>query len=266
MGLSSMRSFRTDDGLTVTYEVRGRGSPTLVFIHGWAGSRATFRTTVELLDLTATRAIAFDLRGHGDSGCGTGSFDHQRIAGDVLSLADEEDVDDFVVVGFSVGAQLAQWISAEAPRRVAGQILISGWPATPVPLAPGMVQEWCGLAGKADALTDLFRAQTTNPVNEETLRELGSEAAKATRSALEGMLVACASASFADRLPTLSTPTLIIGGLHDETMPGPVLRDAVAAPLTHGRIALLDANHVIPLERPHELAALLEAFLAGLGH
>jgi non-heme chloroperoxidase len=260
-----MRTFTTDDGVTVAYDVRGRGLPTLVCIHGWAGSRAIFRPTLDLLDPTATRTIAVDLRGHGDSDAGDGRFHHDRIARDLLSLADEQHADEFVVVGFSVGAQLAQWITAEAPRRVAGQILIAGWPAAPVPLPPGLLEEWCGLAGNAAALTDLFRSQTTNPVDEETLVEVGREAAKAGRPVLEAMLVACASASFADRLAPLSTPTLIVGGLHDKTMPEPVLRDAVAACLPHARVALLDANHVIPLECPGELAALFEAFLAGLG-
>jgi pimeloyl-ACP methyl ester carboxylesterase len=43
-----------------------------------------------------------------------------------------------------------------------------------------------------------------------------------------------------------------------------LLRDAVAAPLPGARLALLDAGHEIALELPQQLAALIEAFLAGL--
>ena len=39
----------------------------------------------------------------------------------------------------------------------------------------------------------------------------------------------------------------------------------VIAPLPHARLALLDCNHEIPIEQPRELAALLQAFVAGLG-
>ena len=44
-----------------------------------------------------------------------------------------------------------------------------------------------------------------------------------------------------------------------------LLREAVAAPLPGARLVLLDAGHEIAIELPGQLAALIEAFLAGLG-
>ena len=43
------------------------------------------------------------------------------------------------------------------------------------------------------------------------------------------------------------------------------LRAAVVAPLAGARLALVDCGHEVPIEAPRELAALTEAFLAGLG-
>jgi pimeloyl-ACP methyl ester carboxylesterase len=43
-----------------------------------------------------------------------------------------------------------------------------------------------------------------------------------------------------------------------------LLREAVAAPLHGARLTLLDAGHEIAIEVPDQLAALIEAFLAGL--
>jgi hypothetical protein len=42
------------------------------------------------------------------------------------------------------------------------------------------------------------------------------------------------------------------------------LRAGVVPPL-RARLALLDGGHEVPIEAPHELAALIEAFLAGGG-
>ena len=42
-----------------------------------------------------------------------------------------------------------------------------------------------------------------------------------------------------------------------------MLRADVVAPLAGARFALVDAGHEIPVEAPVELAALIEAFLAG---
>ena len=44
-----------------------------------------------------------------------------------------------------------------------------------------------------------------------------------------------------------------------------LLRAAVVAPLPGARLALLDSGHEVPIELPGQLAALIEAFLAGLG-
>jgi hypothetical protein len=44
-----------------------------------------------------------------------------------------------------------------------------------------------------------------------------------------------------------------------------LLREAVAGPLPAARLALLDAGHEVGIELPGQLAALVEAFLGGLG-
>jgi hypothetical protein len=47
--------------------------------------------------------------------------------------------------------------------------------------------------------------------------------------------------------------------------PPEAMRDGVVAPLPTARLALLDAGHEIAIEVPRQLAALVEAFLAGAG-
>jgi pimeloyl-ACP methyl ester carboxylesterase len=59
-------------------------------------------------------------------------------------------------------------------------------------------------------------------------------------------------------------PTLVIGGTGDTMFPPDALRAAVVGPLAQARLELVDCGHEIPLEAPHELAALIEGFLAGL--
>jgi len=75
---------------------------------------------------------------------------------------------------------------------------------------------------------------------------------------------ACIATSFADRVPDVSTPTLVVCGAHDPifTPDGP--RTTMVDAIPGARLALLDCSHEIPLERPRELAAVIEAFLAGL--
>ena len=56
-----------DDGVRITSRTRREGPLTLLFMHGWGGSGAYFEETLKPLNMTGLRAIATDLRGHGDS-------------------------------------------------------------------------------------------------------------------------------------------------------------------------------------------------------
>jgi pimeloyl-ACP methyl ester carboxylesterase len=70
---------------------------------------------------------------------------------------------------------------------------------------------------------------------------------------------------FADELGSLDVPTLVVVGGRDEFMPVQLLRDEIASKINGARMVILDCGHEIPLERPRELASLIEAFLAGIG-
>ena len=65
--MTDMRVARTTDGVSIAYGEAGTGRHRLVFLHTWGASRRYFDETIANLDLNAFRAIAIDLRGHGDS-------------------------------------------------------------------------------------------------------------------------------------------------------------------------------------------------------
>jgi pimeloyl-ACP methyl ester carboxylesterase len=59
--------------------------------------------------------------------------------------------------------------------------------------------------------------------------------------------------------------TLVVGGLHDPMLAPDFLRQEVVQKIPGARLALVDSGHEIPIELPGELAALIEAFMAGAG-
>lgn len=56
----------------------------------------------------------------------------------------------------------------------------------------------------------------------------------------------------------------MVAGARDDFFTVELLRDTIHSQIRGARMAIIDCGHEIPLERPRELAALLEAFLAGL--
>ena len=158
---------------------------------------------------------------------------------------------------------IAQYLSLLAPDRILGQVLVAPCPASPIQLPEETRLEWLSLAGNAERFKAIVAQFLTRTVDSQVLDSFGKQAAKATPAALDGTLQALMQVSFADKLKSVQTRTLIVGGIHDGLFPPSLLREWFTS-MRRSRMAFLDSNHEIPIEQPRELAALLEAFLAGI--
>ena len=105
--------------------VVGSGAPIpVLFIHADAGNRHHWDAQLEHVS-ASRRAIAFDLRGAGDSEPprdGDQSFAGRTA--DVGAVLDQLDVDRAVLVGHSGGAVVALTFAVAHPERVAGLLLV----------------------------------------------------------------------------------------------------------------------------------------------
>jgi non-heme chloroperoxidase len=259
-----MSAVTTQDAGSISYACAGEGPPHLLFMHGWAGSGRYFDATIEQLDLTRLRAVTYDLGGHRQSAPATG-YTLEQIAADALAVADAAAMSEFVVVGFSMSAKFAQYVSVLAPDRVVGQILVAGCPAGEIPLPRETTDDWLSRERDPVRMAQVPEPYMTRSVAPELIERFGRDAATVGLAALEGTLNAVMTTSFTDRLGSITTPSLVVGGSGDPMFPPDALRATVVAPLAGARLALIDCGHEIPIEAPHELAALIEAFLAGLG-
>jgi pimeloyl-ACP methyl ester carboxylesterase len=254
---------RTAEGVELAYRTTGTGAD-VVFLHGWAGSGAYFDETIAALDQTRTRATTFDLRGHGRSPEGGAAWSLDEIGADAVAVMDAAGIDTAVLVGFSMSGKFAQYVSCVAPERVRGQILVAGVPAGEIPLPAELLDDWYARAGNETRMVDLMRELVPGPMDDDALARFGREAALVSRQALEGSMNACIATSFADRVAGMTTPTLVVGGAHDPMFPPDALRAGMVDAIPGARLAVLDCSHEIPLEKPVELAAVIEAFLAGI--
>ena len=261
-----MTTFRTADGISIAYKTLGDGPRNLLFMHGWAGSGSYWDEMLKHLDLGGLRAITYDMRGHGDSDRAETGFTFDHIAQDALAVADDAGAGKFVLVGFSMSGKFAQYLSCMSPDRVEGQILIAGAPAGAIPFPLETYQYFLSCAGNREMMRGMISQFIKEPVQPEVMDRFLDCAIKVPPGALEGTLNTCINASFAEKLAQVRTRTLVIGGAHDPIFSPEVLRQGVVAPLSGARLALVDSSHEIPIEKPQELAALVEAFLAGLGN
>ncbi|HNT49397.1 MAG TPA: alpha/beta fold hydrolase, partial [Cyclobacteriaceae bacterium] len=101
------------------------GSPDampVIFIHGFPFSKAMWAGQLEILK-NDYRAIAYDVRGHGNSEAGADDFSIGLFADDLLAFMDELQIQKAVVCGLSMGGYIVLNAIQKQPNRFTGLIL-----------------------------------------------------------------------------------------------------------------------------------------------
>jgi pimeloyl-ACP methyl ester carboxylesterase len=115
-----MPTFKTFDELDLSYHDEGDGR-TIVLLHGFAADTNINYVRSGILDVLLDegyRVIALDLRGHGLSArpIDVEAYLDDAMKQDVAALFDHLGLDDVVLVGYSMGADLALRFAADDSR------------------------------------------------------------------------------------------------------------------------------------------------------
>ena len=97
----------------------------VLFLHSLAGNGGQWALQLDHLR-RVRRAVALDLRGHGDSDpAEDGDYSVAGMAGDVTAAADQLGLRRFILAGHSLGSAVAiEYASRRHPERVAGLLLV----------------------------------------------------------------------------------------------------------------------------------------------
>jgi 3-oxoadipate enol-lactonase len=109
----------------IKYEAsNSAGRPTVILAASLGTDRFMWREQVELLP-RSWNVVTFDLRGHGASPLSPKTPSIDDFADDVVSIADDLDVDRFAFCGLSIGGVIGQNLGARYPARVSSLVLAS---------------------------------------------------------------------------------------------------------------------------------------------
>jgi pimeloyl-ACP methyl ester carboxylesterase len=248
---------------------RGAGPP-VVFQHGLGGDEAQVAEVFPDAD-GLWRRITLDCRGQGGSPPDPRNrYAIHTFAEDVLRLADERQVERFVVGGISMGAAIALHIAAHHPGRVTALILARpAWlfEAAPANMAP--YAEVARLLGKPDGLATFDASDAAARMAREAPGNLGSLrgffthpnpeafAALIGRIAVDGPGVTRAQAA------ALAMPTLVIGHGRDLVHPFGYA-EALAATIPGARLVEIAPKATDAVRHRDEFRAALRRFLTSL--
>jgi pimeloyl-ACP methyl ester carboxylesterase len=245
--------------LPLNVESRGAGGTPVLFVHSFAGDLSHWSAQLEHLK-AARRALAFDLSGHGKSPGAVGAYSISELAKDVGAVADAQGLERFVLVGHSLGAQVAIEYAALHSARVLALGLVDA------PPAPGAIPIEQQQQIRAAVMQDPFAAieqfwkqtafQNSRPEVQvkllQNLRRLSRQAAAELTLATLGYDGATPLREF--RAPKFA----IVTPANDAPLS---LHNAVPG-IQH--TVIKGTGHWIHLDKPAEFNAVLDIFLRGL--
>ncbi|MDE0546454.1 alpha/beta fold hydrolase [Microbacterium sp. C7(2022)] len=116
------RALTVPDGTTVSYVVFPGTGPTVVILHGLAGSGREFEPTARAL--AGRRVILIDQRGHGHSTRNPADTSRAAFVDDVVRVIQAESAEPVDLVGQSMGAHTAMLVAASEPKLIRRLVLL----------------------------------------------------------------------------------------------------------------------------------------------
>ena len=248
--------------LEIYAEDTGEGSPALVFLHYWGGSRRTWSRVIEQLS-GRFRCIAVDLRGWGRSDRPADDYNLFSQADDIEGVIEELNLMEYVFVGHSMGGKIAQILAGRRLDGLRAVVLVAPAPPTPLHVPDAQKQSMLTSYTTPEGIGDALKVISYRPltiaqrlqVTEDSLG--GAEAAKIAWLS-QGMAL-----DISEKAASITVPVCVIVGSADQVEKEAALREALLPLVPHAKFEIIEGvGHLSPLEGPDEVAKAISTFLS----
>lgn len=250
-----MTSYYTRPEGRIAYDRSGEG-PLVLLVPGMGDLRSTYRFLVPALVAAGYTAVSVDLRGHGDSDAGFGSYGDAETAEDLAALLDDLG-SSAVIVGNSMGAGAAAYLAAIRPELVRGLVLVGPFVrngqvsrvqrlAMRIALArPWVVATW------RYYVPTLYAGRRPEDFSDHLDEVVASLKRPGYASAFATLARSLDHDVVEERLGDVRTPTLVVMGAEDPDFPDPEAEARWIAERLDGEVAIVpEAGHYPHAQRP----------------
>lgn len=278
---------QSGDGEPLSYALAGvSGKTPMLTVHGLVSSTQHWRFFTP--HYTAERpVVSWEYRGHGGQ---PAPRDHrsatiEQFADDARAVWAAAGAGPMIVTGLSFGVQVALELWRRHPAAVRTLVLICGTAGRPLALSPSLRHVAAALVRRLGAQPVIARpllAFLRSSMGRRLACELafvsgGADRAACPRAVLDDLfghvagldpaLLAEVSANYLehdafDVLPTITVPTLIIAGGKDQLTPVAVAERMQRAIPGSQLVVFPGHSHLVQVEKPREVHAAIDAFLA----
>lgn len=268
------------NGVTLRYELSGRGASTVVLLHEIGMTLEGWDELVPMIQ-SGRRIVRYDLRGFGQSEKIRGKLDLNDEVEDLRALLDRLDIHEPVtLIGGAVGGSIALRFAALHPDRVHALVVVS--PIFRLPVAtPGAAAVPSAARAPQSDPASLIEAQGIRPYLDERQMEavypsslrtnaarwqrfLGIELSGDPDSRAATLRMATRDGDASRDVAAVRCPTLVVAtALFPLGAPARIKADADA--IAGAQFEVVQTGHLAALESPELLAPILLRFLKKIG-
>ncbi|MCB0195742.1 MAG: alpha/beta fold hydrolase [Anaerolineae bacterium] len=257
---------------TMYYEEYGSGFP-IIFGHSYLWDNAMWQPQIAALS-TTYRCIVPDLWSHGCSDPPPSNpYSVEELAEDMWTFAQALGLEQFAVVGLSVGGMWGAHLALDHPEAVSALVLLDTYlgsePAETHVRYFGMLRivEKTGIIPTPlqDEIVPLFFSPITIQQDPDMVSHFKANLSSFDAAQISG-IVGMGQGIFSrtsqlERLHQITAPTMIIVGADDKSRP-PHEAQKMAENIPGATLEVIpDAGHISNLEQPKQVTQLLEQFL-----
>ena len=233
----------------------------VLLLHGWPNAGAIWRPLAEALLLAENfRLIAPDFRGYGQSDKPDAGFTCEQFARDAQTVAEQMGLQNWALVGHSMGGKIAQVMASNRPPGLSALVLVTPGLPTPAPPAPDMPARLV-MFGDEQKIRALLSGWVAHPLRPALVDTIVHQGMQLSREAWKGWLSAMRSEDVSGLTTAqINVPTLVIGGEKDTQRTSADLQ-ALTSQINGAKlVSLPGSGHLPHLEEPESLVALLVNF------
>lgn len=254
------------DGATLGYAEVGTAGPAVLMMHGTTMRRNAFDAVCAAMPPDdAYRYVLMDLPGSGESSLPALPLTVDHLAAQAHALMQHLGHERYHVVGFSIGAEVGAALAANEPQATRSLTLIAGWIRADARMI-ATFELWRHLIlrdpmlfvryGLVDGFTAAFHEQMA-PMLEAVIAASEGVVAPGSTAQIDLDIALDITSAVA----RISAPTMIIGGDEDRWV-DVAHSHALGRAITGSRVEVVPAGHMMIIEQPAAIAALLHHHLA----
>ncbi|KAG4423339.1 hypothetical protein IFR04_003573 [Cadophora malorum] len=265
------QSTHYDIDATTTLNVLSSGTPnpfkpSLIFLHFWGGSSLTFKPLISSLS-TQIHTLSIDFRGWGLSTGPTdpSGYSINTLVSDIETLLPKLNIQDFILVGHSMGGKVAQLIAGRnLVPGLKGVVLLAPAPPTPLELPEEMRDQqrkaYCS-AESAEFVVRNVLSSCKPPLSDTIVSSLVEDMLKGNVYAREAWPSYGMGEDMVAEARKIDVPVLVVAGSLDRVEPVERLRSEVLVNVRGAVLVVVErAGHLLMVERPDMVAGYVESF------